>query len=131
MRILELRSFWKDRRKSSSMAAMEPCDSQMKKHGSSCQDLGSSNSSCGCCYADGSSLRPTMLEVPPIEVKHDRNSFSRFLHHVPLSDIRFYGRYSYLCNRAYSIPDIKLGDLLKEPWSAFYHIIFGEESRTC
>lgn len=113
MRILELRSFWKDRRRSSSVAAMEPCDSQKQKQGSSCGDLDSSNSSCRCCYADDSDLSSPVLEVPRIEVKHDRNSFSRFLHHVSLSDIRFFARFSYLCNRAYSIPDIKPGDLLK------------------
>lgn len=113
MRILELRSFWKDRRKSGSGAAIEPCDSQKQKQGSSCEDLESSNNSCGCCHADGSALSSPVLEVPRIDVKHDRNSFSRFLHPVSLSDIRFYGRFSYLCNRAYSIPEIKPEDLLK------------------
>ncbi|KAE9598225.1 hypothetical protein Lalb_Chr15g0078331 [Lupinus albus] len=47
------------------------------------------------------------------EVIFDRDSFSRMLKRVSLSEIRLYEKMSHLGNLAYSIPNIKPGYLLK------------------
>ncbi|KAL5135737.1 DNA-directed RNA polymerase III subunit RPC8 [Glycine soja] len=47
------------------------------------------------------------------EVSFDRDSFSRMLRRVSLSEARFYARISHLGNLAYCIPKIKPGKLFK------------------
>lgn len=46
-------------------------------------------------------------------IEFDRESFSKLLKRVSLADARLYARMSYLGNLAYSIPQIKPGNLLK------------------
>eukprot|EP01018_Ginkgo_biloba_P027437 Gb_40072 [translate_table: standard] len=118
-RILELRSFWKHQKKynevSDSDAVMEPCCSQNRK-GSASENLhycDHGDCDCAFCSEDHNPLSSSALEVPRTEANHDRDSFSRFLHHVSLMEAKLYTQMSYLCNLAYSIPDIKPGDLLK------------------
>ncbi|KAK8654489.1 hypothetical protein V6N13_128454 [Hibiscus sabdariffa] len=45
------------------------------------------------------------------EVKYDRESFSKLLAKVPLSDTKLFSRLAFLCNIAYVIPEIKGHDL--------------------
>ncbi|KAL2345896.1 hypothetical protein Fmac_007181 [Flemingia macrophylla] len=45
------------------------------------------------------------------EVTYDRESFSKFLVQVPLSDTKLYSQLAFLCNMAYVIPQIKAKDL--------------------
>ncbi|KAH9306645.1 hypothetical protein KI387_011049 [Taxus chinensis] len=112
-RILEMRSFWKDKDKCKSAAVMEP----LKNQSSSSRELVCSEDGdgCGCCYTDDRSVKSPMVEVPRIDVKHDRNSFSRF------------PPFACLCRRSNSLPschisaiwhiqfsDIKPGELLKK-----------------
>lgn len=47
------------------------------------------------------------------EIKFDRESFSRMLRRVTLVEARMYAHMSHLGNLAYSIPNIKPGNLLK------------------
>lgn len=47
------------------------------------------------------------------EIEFDRNSFSRMLRRVSLAEAKLYAQMSYLGNLAYSIPNIKPGNLLK------------------
>jgi hypothetical protein len=42
------------------------------------------------------------------EVTHDRDSFSKFLVQVSLSDTKLYSQLAFLCNMAYVIPQIKV-----------------------
>ncbi|XP_044492549.1 phospholipase A1 PLIP1, chloroplastic-like [Mangifera indica] len=45
------------------------------------------------------------------EVRYDRESFSRLLVRVPLSDTKLFSQLAFLCNMAYVIPEIKPKDL--------------------
>ncbi|XP_021748680.1 uncharacterized protein LOC110714475 [Chenopodium quinoa] len=45
------------------------------------------------------------------EVKIDLESFSKLLVHVPWTDAKKFSKLSYLCNKAYSIPELKAHDL--------------------
>ncbi|KAJ0112757.1 hypothetical protein Patl1_00587 [Pistacia atlantica] len=45
------------------------------------------------------------------EVRYDRESFSRLLVRVPLSDTKLFSQLAFLCNMAYVIPEIKAKDL--------------------
>ncbi|KAL2507584.1 alpha/beta-hydrolase superfamily protein [Forsythia ovata] len=46
------------------------------------------------------------------KIEFDRESFSKLLRKVPLAEARLYAQMSYLANLAYSIPQIKPGNLL-------------------
>lgn len=110
-KILEMRSFWKDKDNCKSAAVMEPLKNQSSSS-SSCSE-GDHDGVCGCCYTDDGPVRSHTLEVPGTDVKHDRNSFSRFLHRVSVSEIKFFAQLSQLCNMAYKIHNIKPSELLK------------------
>ncbi|GLJ09047.1 hypothetical protein SUGI_0100740 [Cryptomeria japonica] len=88
-KILEMRSFWKDKDNCKSAAVMEPLKNQGSSSSSSCSE-DDHDGVCGCCYTD-----------------------DRFLHRVSLSEIKFFAQLSQLCNMAYKIPNIKPNELLK------------------
>ncbi|XP_058076534.1 phospholipase A1 PLIP2, chloroplastic-like [Magnolia sinica] len=103
LKILHVGSIWSEnRKKSDDVSEVEERgegDAAVRDQGrcSSCDEDGSD----GCRVGDED------------EVGFDRESFSRLLRRVSLLEARVYAKMSYLGNLAYSIPNIKPGNLLK------------------
>ncbi|CAN6467848.1 unnamed protein product [Victoria cruziana] len=100
LKILYVRSLWKDAEETQlgSMASdhegQEDCDAEL-----------------GCCCSPED--EDSCSVDAGVEASHDRDSFSRLLRRVSLSESKLYGRMSYLGNLAYDIPNIKMDHLLK------------------
>ncbi|XP_043708032.1 phospholipase A1 PLIP2, chloroplastic-like [Telopea speciosissima] len=67
----------------------------------------------GVCSVDEGKEEKEEEQAEQQEIKFDRNSFSKLLRRVSLSEAKMYAKISYLGNLAYSIPQIKPGNLLK------------------
>ncbi|BBM97674.1 hypothetical protein MPTK1_1g07460 [Marchantia polymorpha subsp. ruderalis] len=65
------------------------------------------------CAVDPAANPLSTLEVAHLNVTHDLESFSKFLHQVPLSELRIISQTSYLSNLAYVIPEIQAGELAR------------------
>lgn len=95
LKILYVRSLWKDAEETQlgSMASdhegQEDCDAEL-----------------GCCCSPED--EDSCSVDAGVEASHDRDSFSRLLRRVSLSESKLYGRMSYLGNLAYDIPNIKV-----------------------
>ncbi|XP_011621237.1 uncharacterized protein LOC18428351 [Amborella trichopoda] len=83
MRLLELRSHWRDRQKE--MIGNEDFEEE--------GEVGSCEDGCG------------------VEEEEGNESLSKFLVRASLDDIKVYAQLAFLCNLAYVIPEIKGGDL--------------------
>lgn len=70
-----------------------------------------------CC--SGCAINGCPSEVPYTRVLHSKETFSKFLQDVSLSDMRVVAQMSFLCDLAYMIPDIQPGELLK-----YHHLRF-------
>lgn len=68
-------------------------------------------SSCGGCELNA--CHGCSLEVPYTKVLHSKESFSKFLQDASLFDMKVLAQMSFLCDIAYTIPDIQPGRLLK------------------
>ncbi|XP_042517217.1 phospholipase A1 PLIP2, chloroplastic-like [Macadamia integrifolia] len=73
---------------------------------------------CSCCHDGDSGVcsvdeEEKQEKAEQQEIKFDRDSFSRLLRRVSLAETKLYAQMSYLGNLAYSIPQIKPGNLLK------------------
>lgn len=84
-RLLELRTRWKGRKEKEIDCRQEDC-----------------NGEDGCLVDYGEAED---------EIKIDSESFSKLLVHVPWTDAKKFSKLSYLCNKAYTIPNIKAHDL--------------------
>ncbi|XP_065860229.1 phospholipase A1 PLIP1, chloroplastic [Euphorbia lathyris] len=99
-RLLEIRSHWKNRQQEEDTDGDgdEVCDVE-------------DNSECNSCDVDGCIVDDDEMEKEGEDIKYDRQTFSRFLAHVPWSDIKLFSKLAFLCNMAYVIPEIKVKDL--------------------
>ncbi|KDP28502.1 hypothetical protein JCGZ_14273 [Jatropha curcas] len=97
-RLMEISSHWKNRQKKEDVDGDELCDVE-----ENC-DCSSDGDEDGC-------MVDYNLEKEEGEMKYDRESFSRFLAHVPWSDTKRFSKLAFLCNMAYVIPEIKAMDL--------------------
>ena len=88
-RLSELRSHWRDRQQKESVDKDEACEGI---------DIGD----CDYCTVDYSA------EEEEVEVKHNRESFSRLLVRVPWSDTKLFSKLAFLSNMAYVIPEMKV-----------------------
>ncbi|KAF8412128.1 hypothetical protein HHK36_000084 [Tetracentron sinense] len=92
-RLLELRSYWKNRQQKENI------------------DIdGDGDDDEGGCEVDYSSSSSSSEEE---EVRFDRESFPRLLVRVPWSDTKLYSQLAFLCNMAYVISELKAEDLRK------------------
>lgn len=94
-RLLEIRSYWKNRQQKGDIDGDEICDAEEN----------------GDCNFDGDEDLCTVdydLEEGEEEMKYNRETFSRFLVHVPWSDTKLFSKLAFLCNMAYVIPEIKV-----------------------
>lgn len=87
-RLLELRSHWRDRQQKESVDKDEACEGD---------DIGD----CDYCTVDYSAEEE-------VEVRHNRESFSRLLVRVPWSDTKLFSKLAFLSNMAYVIPEIEV-----------------------
>ncbi|KAL4599050.1 hypothetical protein ACB092_11G098800 [Castanea dentata] len=92
-RLLELRSHWRDRQQKESV------DKDEAREG---DDIGD----CDYCTVDYSAEEE-------VEVRHNRESFSRLLVRVPWSDTKLFSKLAFLSNMASVIPGIEAKDLKK------------------
>ncbi|KAJ9188240.1 hypothetical protein P3X46_003612 [Hevea brasiliensis] len=97
-RLLEIRSYWKNRQQKEGIDGDEICD--VEENGD-CIFYGDEDG----CMVDYN------LEEEEGEMKYDSETFSRFLVHVPWSDTKLFSKLAFLCNMAYVIPEIKAKDL--------------------
>ncbi|GMN42936.1 hypothetical protein TIFTF001_012140 [Ficus carica] len=102
-RLLELRTHWRNRKQQQdSFDEIEVCDEEEEFGDCSCDGEE------GCCEVSYSSD-----EEGGGEKRVDRESFSRFLAKVPLSDTKLFSQLAFLCNMAYVIQDIRHTDLTR------------------
>ncbi|KAI3506558.1 hypothetical protein L2E82_19779 [Cichorium intybus] len=96
LRVLQVRSFWK-----------ADGDVQVNNHVENEKDLdneASIDEECDACRVDNKDND---------KLKFDKKSFSKLLCTVSLADARLYAQMAYLGSLSYTIPKIKLGNLLK------------------
>ncbi|KAG9459598.1 hypothetical protein H6P81_004106 [Aristolochia fimbriata] len=106
-KILRIRSMWSDKKKSKKELLEEKEKEEEEKR---CE-AGEDSSPCSCC--DEGDADGCKVSQDEDQVEFDRDSFSRFLRRVTLTEAKLYARMSYLGNLAYSIHKIKPGNLLK------------------
>ncbi|WCJ22396.1 alpha/beta-Hydrolases superfamily protein [Euphorbia peplus] len=97
-RLLEIRSHWKNRQQEEDTDGDEVYDVEDDSENTSCD-------------MDGCIVDDDETEKDGGDIKYDRETFSRFLAHVPWSDIKLFSKLAFLCNMAYVIPEIKVTDL--------------------
>ncbi|GLJ36997.1 hypothetical protein SUGI_0749500 [Cryptomeria japonica] len=121
-RIIEFGSYWKEEKKcdqnsssnGASSSKTEPC---LPQQGDSSSEMSGSNSDSN--HPDhGSKCQDDFLcylrkQESINEVTYDRDSFSRLLHPVSLPEMKVYAQMAFLCDQAYSIPQIKPAKLWK------------------
>ncbi|KAF9607250.1 hypothetical protein IFM89_033457 [Coptis chinensis] len=101
LKILHVRSLWKEERKND----VDVLDEEEERYEDEnvAEAAGSDgNGECSCCNDDEG-----------CSVEFDRDSFSKLLRRVSLTEAKLYARLSYLGNLAYTIPRIKSENLLK------------------
>lgn len=125
LKILHVRSLWSSEKqgKQGGVLDVEERECQGQNGNFTYSPSSSSSSNCddhdcdddedeGCC--EGCSVCDDGDEDEKgKKIKFDRDSFSRLLKKVPLTEAKLYSQMSYLGNLAYSIPSIKPGNLLK------------------
>lgn len=94
-RLVEIKKHWRNRLPKESVDMDVMCDDYTSGE-CDCDD----DSVCMADYDDE--------EEGGQEVTHDRDSFSKFLVQVSLSDTKLYSQLAFLCNMAYVIPQIKV-----------------------
>ncbi|TXG63325.1 hypothetical protein EZV62_010319 [Acer yangbiense] len=104
LKILHVRSLWKDDVKQGQEAEKEEDVVNDQTNGNDLDDDDDDEEVCDACRIDDDDER---------EVEFDRDSFSRLLKRVTLAEAKLYAQMSYLGSLAYSIPNIKPGNLLK------------------
>lgn len=97
-RLVEIKKHWRNRLPKESVDMDVMCDDYTSGE-CDCDD----DSVCMADYDDE--------EEGGQEVTHDRDSFSKFLVQVSLSDTKLYSQLAFLCNMAYVIPQIKAQEL--------------------
>ncbi|EEF39083.1 triacylglycerol lipase, putative [Ricinus communis] len=97
-RLLEIRSRWKNRQQKEDIDVDDLCDVE-------------ENGDCSCYDDVDGCVVDYNFEKEGEETKYDHKTFSRFLAHVPWSDIKPISKLAFLCNMAYVIPEIKAKDL--------------------
>ncbi|XP_057818104.2 phospholipase A1 PLIP2, chloroplastic [Cryptomeria japonica] len=121
-RMIEFGSYWNEQNKcdpnsssnGASTSRKQPCLSQQADC-SSKMHAGNNNPNHphDGCNGDDDFLCSLRKQVSINEVTHDRDSFSRLLYPVSLSETKIYAQMSFLCDQAYSIPQIKPAELWK------------------
>uniref|UniRef100_A0A0D6QV69 Fungal lipase-type domain-containing protein n=1 Tax=Araucaria cunninghamii TaxID=56994 RepID=A0A0D6QV69_ARACU len=111
VRIMELRDYWKEKKKSGPDSCSNEAEPNLSQQGDCSADM-LVNSYSGCECSDDF-LRSVMDEAPCNDVVFDRDSFSRLLHSVSLSETKKFVLMSFLCHLAYEIPQIKPMELWK------------------
>ncbi|KAL5560978.1 hypothetical protein UlMin_030725 [Ulmus minor] len=102
LKILHVGSLWKDEQGKISGCNEEP---SREEKGSGIDEIESEeDEECVDCRIDDDDEK---------RVKFDRDSFSRLLRKVSLTEVRLYAQMSYLGNLAYCIPKIQPGNLLR------------------
>ncbi|KAL7172043.1 hypothetical protein ACSBR2_031690 [Camellia fascicularis] len=109
LKILHVKSVWRDTgneeesrgKKEEEIGGVDDDDDDQR---SECSGGAENDEGCDVCRVDDDN---------DDKIEFDRDSFSKLLRRVSLSDARLYARMSYLGNLAYSIPRIKPGNLLK------------------
>lgn len=102
MKILRVGSFWEERRKED--PAGDEKEEEMEDGGDRC-------AWCGCEDGDEGYSAEGKKEVEGTEF--NKESFSRFLRRVSLSEAEFYAEMSYLGKLSYSIADLKVWSFSK------------------
>nr|XP_043619440.1 phospholipase A1 PLIP2, chloroplastic-like [Erigeron canadensis] len=97
LKILHVRSLWNDKKQESCNDNGEDQDSK--------KEVAFDEMECDSCRVDD--------DEKDEEIEFDKNSFSKLLRRVSLTEARLYSQMSYLGSLAYSIPQIKPGNLLK------------------
>ncbi|GMP87509.1 hypothetical protein CsSME_00039851 [Camellia sinensis var. sinensis] len=103
LKILHVKSVWRDKgneeesrgKKEQEIGGVDDDDDQR----SECSGGAENDEGCDVCRVDDDN---------DDKIEFDRDSFSKLLRRVSLSDARLYARMSYLGNLAYSIPRIKV-----------------------
>ncbi|CAK9152920.1 unnamed protein product [Ilex paraguariensis] len=107
-KILHVRALWKDEGQSGGEGLGEK-EEETGVVNDNENDLGSSE-----CYGGGGDEECNVCTVDDDDkIEFNRGSFSKLLRRVSLAEARLYAQMSYLGNLAYSIPQIKPGNLLK------------------
>ncbi|XP_057782190.1 phospholipase A1 PLIP2, chloroplastic [Salvia miltiorrhiza] len=99
LKILHVRSLWKEEEKHGDL--VEELGVKLEEDGKDCGGEREGCDVCDCDYDDEENIQ------------FDRESFSKLLRKVPLAEARFYSQMSYLGSLAYSISQIKPGNLLR------------------
>ncbi|KAH7519494.1 hypothetical protein FEM48_Zijuj08G0042300 [Ziziphus jujuba var. spinosa] len=99
-RLLEIRSHWRNRHQKEDM--------KEEDGGRDEEQIGN----CGCDEDENGCVVSYNSEEED-EVRYDRESFSKFLAKVPLSDTKLFSKLAFLCNIAYVIPEIRGKDLTR------------------
>ncbi|KAL8544917.1 hypothetical protein ACS0TY_005216 [Phlomoides rotata] len=99
-KIMHVRSLWKEEGKDSDL--MDDSGVNLEEDGG---DDGEENGECDSCAVD--------YDDDGEKIEFDRESFSKLLRKVPLTESRLYAKMSHLGSLAYSIPQIKPGNLLR------------------
>ena len=98
-RLMEINRQWKNRLPKESLDVNVRCETDNYEECECDEDHGV----CEAKYEDD--------EEDGREVTYDRESFSKFLVQMPLSDIKLFSQLAFLCNMAYVIPQIKVSTL--------------------
>ncbi|KAI3679105.1 hypothetical protein L6452_38414 [Arctium lappa] len=94
LRVLQMRSLWKP----------EANNHRLQEGDEKDHDIIIDEDSCDACRVD---------DQDDHKVEFDKNSFSKLLSTVSLAEARLYAKLAYLGSLSYTIPKIKLGNLLK------------------
>ncbi|KAI3449412.1 hypothetical protein Pfo_006077 [Paulownia fortunei] len=97
-KILHVKSLWKEEAKDGDL--VEEMGVKLEEDG---KNRGEENEECDVCAIDDDDEK----------IDFDRESFSKLLRRVPLAEARLYAQMSYLGSLAYSISQIKPGNLLR------------------
>ncbi|GFS33496.1 alpha/beta-Hydrolases superfamily protein [Actinidia rufa] len=110
LKILHVKSMW---RESGKGGVVENLREEEEKENGAVDDQRSESSE--ECNGDGEEEGCDACRVDDDgdKIEFDKGSFSKLLRRVSLPDAKLYARMSYLGNLAYSIPQIKPGNLLK------------------
>ncbi|KAJ4957030.1 hypothetical protein NE237_013813 [Protea cynaroides] len=113
LKILHLRSLWSEESKQgdSGIEELGREEDAVSGRGSGCSCCSDGDS--GVCNVDEGKVEGEEGQAEQQEIKFDRDSFSSLLRRVPFAEAKLYAQMSYLGNLAYTIPQIKPGNLLK------------------
>lgn len=116
-RIADFKALWPSRKAASADPDISKTCFSLLEEESAQKSVQNCEGSCdGCELSD---CHGCSLEVPYTKVLHSKETFIKFLQDASLVDMKVLAQMSFLCDMAYSIPDIQPGQLLK-----YHHLKF-------